>query len=157
MYVLIYNQDLHQNVILFLLHQHAYQKSGWGGGHFFFSQKDQRRISLRMPMGFLVGLSKGPVRIACGGRVYSVWLLETTSHYRIPLCWRNTDGSGWPSRKKRRTWTITIDQLWERHRICFNATFSNISAISWRPVLLVERTTDPGQATGKLYHILNYT
>jgi len=25
-----------------------------------------------MPMGFLVELSKGPVRIACGGRVYSV-------------------------------------------------------------------------------------
>jgi len=37
--------------------------------------------------------------------------------------------------------------------------FSNISAISWRPVLVVEeaeypeRTTDPGQATGKLYHL----
>jgi len=41
----------------------------------------------------------------------------------------------------------------------FNATFSNISAISWRPVLVVdeagvpERTTDLGQATGKLYHL----
>jgi len=43
----------------------------------------------------------------------------------------------------------------------FNATFSNISAISCRPVLVVEearvpgeiRTTDPGQATGKLYHL----
>jgi hypothetical protein len=41
----------------------------------------------------------------------------------------------------------------------FNATFSNISAISWRPVLVVEeagvpeRTTDHGQATGKLYHL----
>jgi hypothetical protein len=41
---------------------------------------------------------------------------------------------------------------------CFNATFSNISDISWRPVLVVEeteypeRTTDHGQATGKLYH-----
>jgi hypothetical protein len=39
---------------------------------------------------------------------------------------------------------------------CFNATFSNISAISWQPVLVVEeaeypeRTTDQGQATGKL-------
>jgi hypothetical protein len=33
-----------------------------------------------------------------------------------------------------------------------NATFSNISAISWQPVL-VERTTDHGQATGKLYHL----
>jgi len=41
----------------------------------------------------------------------------------------------------------------------FNATFSNISAISWRPVLVMEepeyseRTTDLGQATGKLYHL----
>jgi hypothetical protein len=43
--------------------------------------------------------------------------------------------------------------------LCFNATFSKISAISWRPVLVVEeaeypeRTTDHGQATGKLYHL----
>jgi uncharacterized DUF497 family protein len=39
----------------------------------------------------------------------------------------------------------------------FNVTFSNISAISWGPVLVVEeaeyqeRTTDHRQATGKLY------
>jgi hypothetical protein len=36
----------------------------------------------------------------------------------------------------------------------FNAIFSNISALSWQPVLVVEeylkRTTDHGQATGKL-------
>jgi hypothetical protein len=43
--------------------------------------------------------------------------------------------------------------------LVFSATFSNISAISWRPVLVVEeaeypeRTTDLGQATGKLYHL----
>ena len=42
----------------------------------------------------------------------------------------------------------------------FNATFSNISATSWQPVLVMEeagvpgeRTTDHGQATGKLYHM----
>jgi hypothetical protein len=40
-----------------------------------------------------------------------------------------------------------------------NATFTNISAISWRLVLVVEeagypeRTIDHGQATGKLYHL----
>jgi hypothetical protein len=42
-----------------------------------------------------------------------------------------------------------------------NGTFSNISAISWRPVLVVEeagvkypeRTIDHGQATGNLYHL----
>ena len=43
--------------------------------------------------------------------------------------------------------------------LVFNATFRNISAISWRPVLVVEeagyteRTTDHGHATGKLYHL----
>jgi len=43
--------------------------------------------------------------------------------------------------------------------LVFNATFSNISAISWRPVLVVEEaeypesTTDHGQVTGKLYHL----
>ena len=43
--------------------------------------------------------------------------------------------------------------------LVFNATFSNISAISRRAVLVVEeakypeRTTDHGQATGKLYHL----
>jgi hypothetical protein len=42
--------------------------------------------------------------------------------------------------------------------LVFNATFSNISAISWRPVLVVgkpeypEKTIDHGQAAGKLYH-----
>ena len=41
----------------------------------------------------------------------------------------------------------------------FNATFSNISAISWRPVLVVEEAGVPGenhrpwQATGQLYHL----
>jgi hypothetical protein len=40
---------------------------------------------------------------------------------------------------------------------CFNVNFSNMSAISWCPVLVVEeypeRTTDHGQANGKLYHL----
>ena len=43
--------------------------------------------------------------------------------------------------------------------LVLNATFSNISAISWRPVLVVDEaevseiTTDHGQATGKLYRL----
>ena len=41
--------------------------------------------------------------------------------------------------------------------IVFNTTFSNISAISWRPVWkkseYPEKTTDHGQATDKLYHL----
>jgi hypothetical protein len=39
---------------------------------------------------------------------------------------------------------------------CFNATFSNISAVSWRPVLVVEEVWVPGenhQPYGKLYHL----
>jgi hypothetical protein len=44
----------------------------------------------------------------------------------------------------------------------FNATFNNISVISWQSVLLVEetvvpspeKTTDLSQETDKLYHIM---
>ena len=43
--------------------------------------------------------------------------------------------------------------------LVFSATFSNISAISWRPVLVVEETRvsgenhQPWEATGKLFHL----
>ena len=42
----------------------------------------------------------------------------------------------------------------------FNATFNNISVISWQSVLLVEdleKTTDLSQVTDKLYHIMLFT
>ena len=39
----------------------------------------------------------------------------------------------------------------------FNATFNNISFISWRSVLLMEETNDLLQVTDKLYHIMLYT
>ena len=39
--------------------------------------------------------------------------------------------------------------------LVFNATFNDISVISWRSVLLVEKTTDLSQATDKLYHIMS--
>jgi hypothetical protein len=42
----------------------------------------------------------------------------------------------------------------------FNATFNNISVISWRSVLLVEETREPVEnhcpVTDKLYHLMLY-
>jgi len=40
----------------------------------------------------------------------------------------------------------------------FNATFNNISVISWRSILLVEETEVPGEKhrSDKLYHIMLY-
>jgi len=39
----------------------------------------------------------------------------------------------------------------------FNATFNNISVVSWQSVLLDEETTDLSQVTDKCYHIMLYT
>jgi hypothetical protein len=37
-----------------------------------------------------------------------------------------------------------------------NATFNNISVITWQSVLLVEETVVPRETTDKLYHIMLY-
>jgi hypothetical protein len=39
----------------------------------------------------------------------------------------------------------TNEQTFDFDFWCFNATFSNISAISWRPVLVVEEAGVPGE------------
>jgi hypothetical protein len=38
----------------------------------------------------------------------------------------------------------------------FNATFNNISVISWRSDLLVEETGVPGENLWQIYHIMLY-
>jgi len=54
---------------------------------------------------------------------------------------------------------LKLDGLWV---MVFNATFNNISVISWWSVLLVEeteypeKTTDLPQVIDKLYHITFY-
>jgi hypothetical protein len=49
------------------------------------------------------------------------------------------------------------NMVWFRF-VVFNATFNNISVISWRSVLLVEEIGVPGEkpVTDKLYHIMLY-
>jgi hypothetical protein len=50
--------------------------------------------------------------------------------------------------------TLIMNLVLFVYLLVFNATFNNISVISWRSVLLVEETTDLSQVTDKLYHIL---
>jgi hypothetical protein len=57
-------------------------------------------------------------------------------------------------RKKTTTYGVRV--------IVFNATFNNITVISWRSILLVEETSVPGktsdmpQVSSYLYHIMLY-
>jgi hypothetical protein len=48
--------------------------------------------------------------------------------------------------------TLIMNLVLFVYLLVFNATFNNISVISWRSVLLVEETTDLSQVTDKLYH-----
>jgi hypothetical protein len=63
---------------------------------------------------------------------------------------------------RNRTPLTTFLMVMDTDLIClvwfmvFNATFNNISVISWGSVLLVEETTDLSQVTDKLYHIMLY-
>jgi hypothetical protein len=49
---------------------------------------------------------------------------------------------------------VPLGRLSRVRVMMFNATFNNISVISWRSVLLVEETGGPEKVTDKLYHIM---
>ena len=49
---------------------------------------------------------------------------------------------------------MSPDEYFMVRVMMFNATFNNISVISWQSDLLLEDTTDLLQVTDKLYHIM---
>ena len=90
---------------------------------------------------------------------------------RCKGCYRTKDLAGYKS-KHSMYWSITKSH-YKSHCTCdhiylqiqwmereggsvmvFNATFNNISVISWRSVLLVDESIDLPQVTDKLYHIM---
>ena len=47
--------------------------------------------------------------------------------------------------KKKKNSAVPLHSFMSKWLMVFSATFSNISVISWRPVLLVEETGVPGE------------
>ena len=88
--------------------------------------------------------------------VTSHFLLEGTPNLLCPL--RSTSHSKKSSYMAEfddsNTYLIlNKDRIWVRVMV-LNATFNNISVVSWRSVLLLEKTTDLPQITDILYHIM---
>jgi hypothetical protein len=64
--------------------------------------------------------------------------------------WKWTNMKVWQSDWKQLLWYAMFPLTSDRAQLdfdfwCFNATFNNISAISWRPVLMVEEAGIPGE------------
>ena len=85
-------------------------------------------------------------------------VFQERSNYKLSIPFLLTKGNNSGKMK-----TFSFFKRAERVRVMvFNATFSNISVISWQSVLLEEETgepretTDLPQVTDKLYHIMLY-
>ena len=113
------------------------------------SPKGNHKIKMRKGLGSLyMVLNVGIWEMVESCKKYLVFkyfVFEHTSwrlFYRVQLIWQ-----------ERRFYYIQVMWILIDWFIVFNATFSNISAISWRPVLVVEEAGVSGQAMGKLYYL----
>jgi hypothetical protein len=102
------------------------------------------------------------------GLVWNWWCLMPLSTYISAISWRSVllmEETGVPGENHQPVvshWQTlshnVVDLALIDWFLVFNATFRNISAISWRPVLVVEEAGVSGeilhgQVTGKLYHL----
>ena len=122
----------------------------WGGGGVIFDMSSRsvlyRQLALNYPCTGVQYSADSPL----GTMWHQLWLFVNL------FLLRNTAHLIKTSISHR----FLYKQDWLIWFIVFNATFSNISAISWQPLFCwwkkpeyPERTTDHGQATGKLYHL----
>ena len=90
-------------------------------------------VRVRVRILILQGFSRLPIMtLSSHSFSFNVWT-QCTYHFIIKECGLLRE------KKNPSVWLILIWFL------VFNATFSNISAISWRPVLVVEEAGVPGE------------
>ena len=95
----------------------------------------------------------------CRTNIWTYMLWVHINNYSVYI--RNVNTCSYTIVWYRKILTFFSCLVWVRFMI-FNATFINISVISWPSVLLVEKTSVPGghhdlwQVTDKRYHIMMY-
>ena len=99
--------------------------------------------------------------------LWYIFLHKEFTNFKEVVPWETCNlykKSGWKNSSNieniLRMWIMVIRLGFGVRAMVFNATFNNISVISWRSVLLVEetrrKTTDLSQVTEKLFHIMLY-